>query len=1074
MINNTPARSNSILGGILCLLTLCCSLSAQTGTYQAKRTNVPLTADGNLSESAWTDVTFVTANKLVLGASQNNTVTWAALWDTTHLYVGIKVLETSLFNDSAGVWLDDGIEIYIDANHNHGTVYDTYDRQFTLGYNDGTAFAERNNNIAGVIAGTVAITGGYTIEFKIPWTNFPAGINPIAGLTIGFDIGNNDDDNGGDTREAQVVWNGTIDDYHDTSAFGDLTLSATVAGAYDAKKTVAPIAIDGVLSESVWTLDRTATKVVLGTTQNNTVTWGSLWDDTHLYVAMKVVDGNLYNDSVGVWLDDGIEIYIDANHNKGTTYDSFDRQFTLGYRDGGSFGERNNNVGGVVAATAIITGGYTVEFKIPWSNLGITPATGVTIGFDVGSNDDDNGGDTRESQVVWWGTSNNYSNTSGFGDLKLSATTVGSSPSVKQLQAESANASSGTTVSGTYITSFNNGDWLKFSAVDLGNPGYLSFQAQVGSANTAANYGRIDVRLDSTTGTVIASLRVLNTGSVTTFETQTATVTGGTGVHDLYLVAVASAGVSVCNLDWIKLRRDILPRGATVPFVTYEAEDPDAVLGGGATLNGSTDQFYKFGASGRNYAWLTTTSHSVQWVAALPANHLTLRYGVPQNTTGTVNVVVTPAGGGTARTYAVPVAGKNCFDDSAVTTKPRRFDEVTTSVTVNAGDTVKVQKIAASPSTLAVDLIDLELAAGAGSLPAGFLSIAGYPMLTGETDDGPRMQRCFNAADTGGKKAFLPAGTYVLNTRVRIPPGVEVRGAGIFYTTVHNPQHNGPWADTGGFHMAASSKLSNLLVTQDCTNRAGGMMVIEPDTPGVTGAVIDNVMTKNVGVLVGWRDYTGWTIRNVRLIGNYYDGIHLGDGAAVNNLVENSFFRGAGDDNIAQVNRTDYPLASGNVAQFNTCVANYSGRGIANIGGNTFVVRDSLVEDAFAAGLIIATENLNPPAWVSYPIRGYKVQRVTVARAGHPSSVPGGASNHASLHFSLPANFIENVKIEDCIFHDGYTGGIAITNPNTSFGDSTGRTQFNYVTLYGIAGTVYSDLDPEVVPVGAGNSPAFP
>jgi len=43
-------------------------------------------------------------------------------------------------------------------------------------------------------------------------------------MTIGFDIGCNDDDGGG-TRDSQTVWKGTIDNYRNTSAFGDLWLA---------------------------------------------------------------------------------------------------------------------------------------------------------------------------------------------------------------------------------------------------------------------------------------------------------------------------------------------------------------------------------------------------------------------------------------------------------------------------------------------------------------------------------------------------------------------------------------------------------------------------------------------------------------------------------------------------------------------------------------------------------------------------------------------------------------------------------------------------------------------------------
>ena len=188
-----------------------------------------------------------------------------------------------------------------------------------------------------------------------------------------------------------------------------------VAGQVDANNAATAPTIDGNLSESGWNLANSATKTTVGT-PNNTVTLGAMWDNTNLYVAVKVLDANLFNDSANTWEDDSVEVYIDANNNGGTTYDSFDRQFVKGYNDStlGGIGSTT----GVTHAWAAVSGGYSVEMAIPWSNLGVTPTPGMLIGFDIGNNDDDNAG-TREHQSVWWGNSNNYNNTSAFGDLLL-------------------------------------------------------------------------------------------------------------------------------------------------------------------------------------------------------------------------------------------------------------------------------------------------------------------------------------------------------------------------------------------------------------------------------------------------------------------------------------------------------------------------------------------------------------------------------------------------------------------------------------------------------------------------------
>ncbi|MFI2858070.1 sugar-binding protein [Paenibacillus sp. JSM ZJ436] len=193
------------------------------------------------------------------------------------------------------------------------------------------------------------------------------------------------------------------------------------------KRTLQPIAVDGVLDESVWNLDRTARKAVLGTS-GNTVNFGTLWDDKYLYVGVKVFDDQLYSDSEDSYENDSVEVFIDGDHNHGSTYDVNDWHFRKGYNDDALF-ERLNERIGVQHASAAIPGGYAVELAIPWLNLGLTAEAGLDFGFDLAVNDDDNGG-AREAQLVWNGIADNYKNTVAFGDATLLADTVGTAVTV--------------------------------------------------------------------------------------------------------------------------------------------------------------------------------------------------------------------------------------------------------------------------------------------------------------------------------------------------------------------------------------------------------------------------------------------------------------------------------------------------------------------------------------------------------------------------------------------------------------------------------------------------------------------
>lgn len=217
-----------------------------------------------------------------------------------------------------------------------------------------------------------------------------------------------------------VRYNGTLKPAHATVV--NLIANNPSSGTTTALNISGPITVDGSLSESGWTVDTGVNKAVSGT-PNNAVTYDVMWNNSYLYVGVKVLDGNLYKDSANNWEDDSVEIYVDPGNNHATAYDANDRQFIKGYNNAALF-EKNGNTSGVLHGWTAIAGGYSVELAIPWSNLGITPSSGATIGLDIGINDDDNGG-TRDSQLAWNGTIDNWTNTANFGDAVLSPTTTG-------------------------------------------------------------------------------------------------------------------------------------------------------------------------------------------------------------------------------------------------------------------------------------------------------------------------------------------------------------------------------------------------------------------------------------------------------------------------------------------------------------------------------------------------------------------------------------------------------------------------------------------------------------------------
>jgi hypothetical protein len=101
---------------------------------------------------------------------------------------------------------------------------------------------------------------------------------------------------------------------------------------------------------------------------------------------------------------------------------------------------------------------------------------------------------------------------------------------------------------GVYVNPVENGAYIKIKGVDFGDRGATSFLA---SLATVTNGATITLRLDTETGTAIGTLKVKPTGATDKWETQSCTITGARGVHDLYLKFFGNGNPGM-NFDWWK------------------------------------------------------------------------------------------------------------------------------------------------------------------------------------------------------------------------------------------------------------------------------------------------------------------------------------------------------------------------------------------------------------------------------------------------------------------------------------------------------------------------------------------
>jgi beta-glucosidase len=118
------------------------------------------------------------------------------------------------------------------------------------------------------------------------------------------------------------------------------------------------------------------------------------------------------------------------------------------------------------------------------------------------------------------------------------------------------------------------GDWLHYGSVDFGSPSAVSVTTRLASGATAT--GTIQYRLDSSTGPIVASVPVSNTGGWQSWTSRVATLSASaTGVHQLY-VTFSGSGGDFANINWFQFAR---PTGLPNAYGMTQAEASSAQSG---------------------------------------------------------------------------------------------------------------------------------------------------------------------------------------------------------------------------------------------------------------------------------------------------------------------------------------------------------------------------------------------------------------------------------------------------------------------------------------------------------------
>ena len=217
--------------------TLTLYVQGPAGDIAVPSVAVPPVLDGE-AEDLWqaASVQYVTIpiNGAVDGP-EDCSGSFRVLYDADYLYAWVEVVDETLIQDSdpAQGWLDDRIEIFIDAKNDKTTTTNDDDFQYCFRWNFGEVeipveWYHSPESLAGVEYAVVTTESGYLFEIALPWLAI-RGESPQAGYAFGIDVVINDDDDGGDRDTQLATYVEGTDNPHTPNLWGTALLADPTA-----------------------------------------------------------------------------------------------------------------------------------------------------------------------------------------------------------------------------------------------------------------------------------------------------------------------------------------------------------------------------------------------------------------------------------------------------------------------------------------------------------------------------------------------------------------------------------------------------------------------------------------------------------------------------------------------------------------------------------------------------------------------------------------------------------------------------------------------------------------------------
>ncbi|MBN1508934.1 MAG: hypothetical protein JW955_18955 [Sedimentisphaerales bacterium] len=220
--------------------TLILHVQGPARDFDIAATSTAPVIDGK-ADGLWANVTTWPLTHAIVGSDQVSGAAdmsgqFRVLYDSQYLYAIVDINDEKLWNDSSSAYLDDSVEFYVDGDNSKAPApLQGHARQYTFGWT-ATDIQGTNTDTAGVVLAQANTATGWCLELKFPWQALIGAPTAPVGQAIGIDCFYNDDDNGADTREAQVSWHSLSgEDWQIAASWGTARIAAPVtAGGADA------------------------------------------------------------------------------------------------------------------------------------------------------------------------------------------------------------------------------------------------------------------------------------------------------------------------------------------------------------------------------------------------------------------------------------------------------------------------------------------------------------------------------------------------------------------------------------------------------------------------------------------------------------------------------------------------------------------------------------------------------------------------------------------------------------------------------------------------------------------------